>query len=611
MRVRQCAPYRPRHASCPSQRRSYTPAALSPADPLSSPTPRARPILYSLLIAATRASTWSLLAPFRLPYRVTLASSPDPTMEVLSRPKGPVKLLDKVDCESTTPTLPMPAAPFPVTPSTARLPVADHKPTIPARPSVASRRQSTTASSLSPTRLSRPLRSSPLAGPSIAALTDDALAGSASAPPTPGGGVKHLSPLAEFSTTAPAETGSVSAAETKKQRRRTLGAVFSKLSFAASPGESASEPSSPTIPETPGRRRAKSTTSHEAPPVPPLPSWAHSSMPGRVRPPFNVHSSSSSSRASSSSLHAGSKSSRPTSPTPSARSAGSATSSIRQERDPRRASFRPPPSTSRRPEENWLTQSAAPRFSRLGLKAEGVVLPVSAREAKRRSTASLASKTRSFDTLPPPPMPARTPSRASTSSMGSPPSPLAVRPSTAPAHQQRFRSRASSRASLASAASGLSIDCDTPSLTMSCGPSASDVSLGTATEVDEMGALTSRVEFQLNDVPVGVLAVPVPSYKGKGKERAVDLAVEVRDTDGGTFAPWMRAGASPTPSGLSSAANSVVDLNAGSRAVHARSATAPDLYVAEGAGKDGAKTKRTHTLGRVWRHVMRSVTSRR
>ncbi|KAI0699220.1 hypothetical protein BC835DRAFT_1331675 [Cytidiella melzeri] len=49
------------------------------------------------------------------------------------------------------------------------------------------------------------------------------------------------------------------------------------------------------------------------------------------------------------------------------------------------------PSTSRNPEENWLTSASAPRFSRLSLKAEGVVMPVSVKAARRRSTASVAS----------------------------------------------------------------------------------------------------------------------------------------------------------------------------------------------------------------------------
>ncbi|CDO76117.1 hypothetical protein BN946_scf184876.g10 [Trametes cinnabarina] len=115
-----------------------------------------------------------------------------------------------------------------------RLPSADHRLKIPTRPSIASRRHSTTVGSLPPSHLSRPIRSSPLAGPSIAASKDGVLISPVSAPPTPGGGTRHLSPLAEFSTTASdAQSVIEGDVSTKKQRRRTLGAVFSKLSFPA------------------------------------------------------------------------------------------------------------------------------------------------------------------------------------------------------------------------------------------------------------------------------------------------------------------------------------------------------------------------------------------
>ncbi|KAI9069800.1 hypothetical protein FKP32DRAFT_1559032, partial [Trametes sanguinea] len=527
-------------------------------------------------------------------------------------------------------SLPMLVAPSSVTRSPPRLPSADHRLKIPSRPSIATRRHSTTVGSLSPSHISRPLRSSPLAGPAIAASSDGTLLSPVSAPPTPGGGTRHLSPLAEFSTTA-SETRSVIEGEgtTKKQRRRTLGAVFSKLTFPAAQGEGAIEASEPVSPATSPRRRTKSTTSQDAPPVPPVPAWAQSSTPTRSHPKRHsqVPPSPSSSRPHGSPPDTRSKTSRPTSPTPSAHSA---TSSVKSAPSVRPMSLRPPPNVSTSPENNWLTQAAAPRFSRLGLKAEGVVLPVSAREMRRRSTASAtSSRARSFDTLPPPPMPARTPSRASTASMASmtsmgsmgsigslsrsaPPTLSGARPNTAPANQQRFfRSRASSRASLASAASGLSADyCDTPSLTMSPGPSASDVSV--AFSADEMGVLCStppggRVEFQINDVPVGVLALPAQAYKGKGKDRAVELEVAVHEAEG---APWMRVPmtASPTPSAVSSAATSVVDLSAGTReGRYTRSATMP----AEVGGNEGVKSKRTHTLGRMWKQVVRSVTSRR
>ncbi|KAI0655876.1 hypothetical protein C8Q70DRAFT_935994 [Cubamyces menziesii] len=610
-------------------------------------------------------------------------------------------------------------APSTVTRSPPRLPSADHRLTIPARPSVPTRRHSTTLGSLSPSHLSRPLRSSPLAGPSIAASNDGTLISPASAPPTPGGGLRHLSPLAEFSTTTLSpDSGSDAelAGTTKKQRRRTLGAVFGKLNF---PSTAAGE--SPVEGENAGgavvlRRRTKSSASQDAPPVPPVPSWAHQTMPARTRSPHR-HASASASSSSSSSpsgaqtsphhhpqhrdTHPRAKS-RPTSPTPSAHSATSSLkSSTASTSSPRRSSLRPPPCTSSSPESNWLTQAAPPRFSRLGLKAEGVILPVSAREAKRRSTASLATVGGSRRPppradalpLPLPPVPARTASRASTISIASLSASLprpahsasaqstrayGPRPSTAPASQTRFRERAESRASLASAASAasgvsmecVSVECDTPSLTMSPGPSASDVSSVGAfsaetevgeVDVDEMGVVlrareqppegVGMVEFQLNDVPVGVLAIPAQAYREKGKERAVELAVAVADGPDGAAAvgvPWMAVSRESLVS--SSAATSVVDLSvngagagagagvgvgvgklgAGTRGVHVRVGTAPEMgrpYAAYGGGAApreggvggggggggggdgvGKAGKKTHALGRVWRQVVRSVT---
>ncbi|KAI0640460.1 hypothetical protein C8Q79DRAFT_455003 [Trametes meyenii] len=530
-------------------------------------------------------------------------------------------------------------APSPATRLPPRLPPSEHRLTIPARPSIVSRRHSATIGPMSPSHLSRPLRSSPLAGPSIAASLDDHVIGPASAPATPGGGSRHLSPLAEFSSTPEPEEEPRPAvdADTKKQRRRTIGSVLSKLSFPATAGGSVSEPPSPPSPtgvQMEGRRRTKSTTSQEAPPVPPVPAWVHNSLPTRspTRSPRYTQPSPSSS-SSSTSLSSPSSSrppsrphtagsytstrSRPTSPTPSARSANSA---LKHGTDPRRASLRP--STSRSPEENWLTQSAAPRFSRLGLKAEGVILPVSAKEARRRSTASLASLKRSageFDALPPPPSPLPShPVTVTVSSRTGPSSPASPPATTT---QSRFRSRASSRTSLASAASGISADCDTPSLTMSPGPSASDVSLSAETEADEMGVLHGPgcVEVRVNDVRVGVLAAPAAVYTGKGKERERERAGEVGEgAFGGGLAPWARRGRESangsTPSlALSSAATSVADVSFGGAPLHVRAATAPDLVAAAAEAEAKAKGtgKRSRTLGRVWKQVVRSVTLRR
>ncbi|KAI0717838.1 hypothetical protein C8T65DRAFT_104294 [Cerioporus squamosus] len=438
-------------------------------------------------------------------------------------------------------------APSPVARSPPRLPSADHRLTIPERPSLASRRH--ISASLSPLHGSRPHRSSPLAGPSIA-FAHDGTPKATSAPPTPSGGSRHLSPLAEFSTTAAQvdDPGDGDGVDSKKRRRRSLGAVLSKISFpssgsstsSSSSSSSGAEPSSPQR-ESPvrSRQRSRSASSRTAPPVPavpPVPAWAHNTLPPRSMSPHKLSPSSSRAHTHSPGSSGSPKSSRPSSPTPSARSTTSRRSVIHTPivTDPRTGSpvaTRTTPSTSRNPEENWLTQSAAPRFSRLGLKAEGVVLPVSVREARRRSTASTlsiasTSRAKSFDALSPhsssrpgstarPSTVGHAPSSrmsiASTSTFT--PSSVSHSSSSTPSHGSQSHSHSSPRhrsrtSSFASASSGrASIDCDTPSLTMSPGPSASDVSLA-APEVDEMGVLTRGVQLQLNDVPVGVIGSP-------------------------------------------------------------------------------------------------------
>ncbi|KAI0768421.1 hypothetical protein BC629DRAFT_1536365 [Irpex lacteus] len=120
---------------------------------------------------------------------------------------------------------------------------------------------------------------------------------------------------------------------------------------------------------TPQPRRASSSSSHshsqeDAPPVPQLPQWAR----GAVKR-SHTHRQSHHPRRSTS----------PTMPTS----------------DPLLPSQFP--NTSRNPEENWMTSASAPRFSRLSLKADGVVMPVSVKEARRRSTASLSSRMSASD----------------------------------------------------------------------------------------------------------------------------------------------------------------------------------------------------------------------
>ncbi|RDX45555.1 hypothetical protein OH76DRAFT_1407939 [Lentinus brumalis] len=554
------------------------------------------------------------------------------------------------------------AAPSPVAPSPPRLPPADHRITIPERPSLASRRRST--NSLSPLHGSRPHRSSPLAGPSIAFSHDGTLKAT-SAPPTPSGG-RHLSPLAEFSTTAAQVEEPGDEADSKKRRRRSIGAVLSKISFPSSGSSSSSSGPEPTSPQRESpvrpRQRSRSASSRTAPPVPavpPLPAWAHNTLPSPSMSPHKLPSSSSRTHPHSPGSSGSSKSSSspPSSPTPSARSTTSRRTSVINTPggSPGSVSARTTPSTSRNPEENWLTQSAAPRFSRLGLKAEGVVLPVSAREARRRSTVSTlsvasTSRVKSVETL-------SAHSRASTvghapSSRMSVASTSTFTPSSlshshsqthSTAHSSRHRSRTSS---FASASSGrASVDCDTPSLTMSPGPSASDVSLA-APEVDELGVLTRRVQLQLNDVPVGVIGVPeeaeedsvYPAIRDKGKGRARDY------DEYGLQIPPVRAGADSTASSIASVGSigslvsersaftvpwtrsetsrpgsprserssyfgSAVELPRS----HERAATAPAAPAEKGVKteKEKERRSRTGTIGRMWRQVVRSVSARR
>ncbi|PSS29805.1 hypothetical protein PHLCEN_2v2701 [Hermanssonia centrifuga] len=317
-----------------------------------------------------------------------------------------------------------------------------------------------------PRRESRPLRSSPLAGPAIALSTDGTLlrpdedgaartmryrpnrisstpdVGSAfstedmnmkkrliaSAPTSPTGTLRGnpLPPLtAEPEPLMPSpvkeqeeKTPLVSAEPAKSSRR--LSISFKRLSYSLplsnhkrSPSGSTST-TAPATEETPVLGRARTFSGppspngvqkDKAPPVPAIPVWA---KPSFMSTPSSSHVSSSSVIDISHTPDAPSSRSlaRRPSTAPSTSSAVSAASTSRL--STRRRSVRPDvtiassslphlpgsnisPSTSRDPEMNWLSTAAAPKFSRLGLKAEGVVMPVSAKSARRRSTMSVLS----------------------------------------------------------------------------------------------------------------------------------------------------------------------------------------------------------------------------
>ncbi|KAI0686622.1 hypothetical protein C8Q76DRAFT_309951 [Earliella scabrosa] len=548
---------------------------------------------------------------------------------------------------------PSPVARFP-----PRLSSLDYQLTLPDRSSSPKRRHSTISS---PMYSARPLRSSPLAGPSIAVTGDGALVGAASAPPTPGGGVRHLSPLAEFSVIAAEESGDAESAAPKKQRRRSLGGVLSKISFPISTATSESE--QPSGEPSKPRRRSKSASAHAAPPVPavpPLPAWAQngSNSPSRL----SQHNPSPSASRAPSSTGSSIRSipSRPSSPTPSARSTSSR-KSVFQQVDPRTGSpMRLPPSTSRNPEENWLTQSSAPRFSRLGLKAEGVILPVSAREARRRSTAStLNARAKSLEARPRSrPTHTRSSSGASaassarslaaipgsgpscSSSVVSSPSPAAASriappppaPSPAPSTIMAtppFRSRTSSFASATSSRPSLD-RCDTPSLTMSPAASASDLSLPpplpttpqAQCAVDEFGALSAShvVQLQLNDVHVESIPVPVTNPEDEfGKARDVGGFLRTTDSIASVGSIGSRAGSLEenvvvleSPTKLKSGRGSVFRFGIGGRGGYPTSTVGPEGKSRTGdepeCPRSGSNTGASATMGRVWKQVVRSVT---
>lgn len=295
----------------------------------------------------------------------------------------------------------MPRSIFPDIPASRRAATitpnyADTGHSSPAPPPLNTRRHTT---QFLPTRReARPLRSSPLAGPSLALTQDgnlavsetekklaasrEAFAGDVTAESS---ATEVTSPTSECSSsghalsapephtrTEPAPDGSM----TSRIRRLSLG--FKRKSFQVPPAQSDS---------TPQPRRASSSSSHshsqeDAPPVPQLPQWARGAVKRSVTEP-----STPTDKQTHRQSHHPRPSTSPTMPTS----------------DPvkvaRRTSLLPSqlPNTSRDPQENWMTSASAPRFSRLSLKADGVVMPVSVKEARRRSTASLSSRMSASD----------------------------------------------------------------------------------------------------------------------------------------------------------------------------------------------------------------------
>lgn len=176
----------------------------------------------------------------------------------------------------------------------------------------------------------------------------------------------------------------------------------------------------------------------------------------------------------------------------------------------------PIPSTSRNPELNWLSTAAAPKFSRLGLKGEGVVMPLTAKEVRRRSTIRVSSNddARSITgTL------RSMRSQASLNSLAASTEPVAEEDDDVQPPRPAFcRKASSSSSSVASTASVESDGQTTPSLSRASsesGASVEEVHSPRIPDQSEFGVLasddagkdkgTTGVELRVNDVTVEII----------------------------------------------------------------------------------------------------------
>ncbi|TCD69772.1 hypothetical protein EIP91_006308 [Steccherinum ochraceum] len=456
----------------------------------------------------------------------------------------------------------IPGSIFPDVPSQQSLPRTMHN----GRPEFTRRHTTYMSPPVSPRREVRPLRSSPLAGPSLALGSDGLLSpGSSESGSSESSGSSEDRPryrpsrisstpdvpgmLAVFEAANSIPSGPLSSRSDTSISITTPASPISdngltielpaepqpsKLSKRLSWG-AAKLGSLPSLTGKPksilSRSSSKSSTTstmsqksdEAAPPVPSIPVWALPSHTG-PRPPSS--SSSHSPRPGNSQPHPTLAPNgythvrRPsTAPNPST----STTPSTHR----RSVLAGAAPSTSRDPELNWLTQAAPPKFSRLSLKAEGVVMPVSAKEMNRRSRASTISpisptyagngkgKQRE-SSLPSPAFssPSRTPSRSSLVSFSSARSSNSNLPAP-PSPPFRSTSRSGSYSSIESTLS--LTPPSTPALTMS--PSPSVIS---EDEVDEFGVpnqgeylelrskgnATPVIEVRVNDMPVDTMGSP-------------------------------------------------------------------------------------------------------
>ncbi|KAH9949809.1 hypothetical protein B0H21DRAFT_67318 [Amylocystis lapponica] len=282
---------------------------------------------------------------------------------------------------------------------------------ISSRPDFFSRRQSYAASV-------RPLRSSPLAGPSLAlsqegilvgpASDEDELASASLSSCQWSAGVSSSactsSSVSEHGVRSRYRPSRMATSPPPSSTAKSVSAPSSIRFIQPSPAIPEVDPPSP-VPRKPSRRislgltKLKSMPSLPSASAPlPLPTQPEYEPSPELTPPSTPGPAPSVSQRprsilispANSTLSLAAAAPGPTSPAStlasSTRRTPSSTSSQGSAHPHRRSYFANlPPSTSRDPELNWMSSAGPPPFSRQGLRDAGVVLPVSARDARRRS----------------------------------------------------------------------------------------------------------------------------------------------------------------------------------------------------------------------------------
>ncbi|KIP01581.1 hypothetical protein PHLGIDRAFT_38244, partial [Phlebiopsis gigantea 11061_1 CR5-6] len=317
----------------------------------------------------------------------------------------------------------MPRSIFPDMPATRRSSTTPALLSPPAATIPASRRHTTylvpSPMAAPPRREQRPLRSSPLAGPSLALSDDGTLTGSdasferrrfrpnrisstpdvtmstlmqlegrsvtsLSEPTSPAGTCRGVSPpplpLDQIAVEQVHDKAPSPPEPVKKSMSRRLSLGFKRLSGLPSMPSPDPSDNSDTASMKSTRSRTLSTKSKEAaaPPVPSIPVWARPSYlpegphPSSPTSPSQPSSAKSSLRRPSSAHSTGSS--------PSTRRRSVLFASHETLPGPSTPADAPAPNTSRNPDENWMSAATAPKFSRLGLRGDGVVLPLTAKE---------------------------------------------------------------------------------------------------------------------------------------------------------------------------------------------------------------------------------------